>query len=90
MEVRNPPYLQNICEYLIDEYQDSLAQNEKSDFYNDDKLFSEKKISLTRSESLNFIKKYNTIYLKIKYFPYKKNNNKKRPKHFIYNTFKNK
>ena len=85
MEDRNPPYLQNICEYLIDKYKDSFAQNEKSDFYNDDKLFSEKNISLTRSESSNFIKKYKTIPLKIKNFPYKKrkidkkNNNKIRP-----------
>ena len=72
MEVSNHPYLQNICEYLIDEFKDSMAQNEKSDFYNDDKLFSEKKISLTRSQSSNFIKKYNTIYLEIKYLPDKK------------------
>ena len=72
MEVRNPPYLQNNCEYLIDEYKDSFAQNEKSDFYNDYKLFSEKNISLTISESSNFIKKYKTISLKIKNFPYKR------------------
>ena len=67
------PYLENnFCQFLIDEYADSLNQNEKSDFYNDIEPVLEKNISLAQINSSSYIKEDSAIKIKIKSLPNKR------------------
>ena len=67
------PYLENnFCQFLIDEYADSLNQNEKSDFYNDIEPFLEKIISLAQINSSSYIQEDSAIKIKIKSLPNKR------------------
>ena len=69
METSISPYFErNFCEYLIDEYTDSLNQNEKSDFYNVNEQFFEKIINLSQknSSSASAIKESYIIKIEIK------------------------
>ena len=67
------PYLENnFCQFLIDEYADSLNQNEKSDFYNDIEPFLEKIISLAKINSSSYIQEDSAIKIKIKSLPNKR------------------
>ena len=67
------PYLENnFCQFLIDEYTDSLNQNEKSDFYNDIEPVLEKIISLAQINSSSYIQEDSAIKIKIKSLPNKR------------------
>ena len=67
------PYLENnFCQFLIDEYADSLNQNEKSDFYNDIEPVLEKNISLAQINSSSYIQEDSAIKIKIKSLPNKR------------------
>ena len=67
------PYLENnFCQFLIDEYADSLNQNEKSDFYNDIEPVLEKIISLAQINSSSYIQEDSAIKIKIKSLPNKR------------------
>ena len=67
------PYLENnFCQFLIDEYTDSLNQNEKSDFYNDIEPVLEKNISLAQINSSSYIQEDSAIKIKIKSLPNKR------------------
>ena len=67
------PYLENnFCQFLIDEYTDSLNKNEKSDFYNDIEPVLEKNISLAQINSSSYIQEDSAIKIKIKSLPNKR------------------
>ena len=67
------PYLENnFCQFLIDEYTDSLNQNEKSDFYNDIEPVLAKIISLAQINSSSYIQEDSAIKIKIKSLPNKR------------------
>jgi len=67
MEVSNSSNLENnFCQYLIDEYTESLYQNEKSDFYNDIEPGLEKIIDLAQNDLSSYIKEDSAIILKTK------------------------
>ena len=68
MESSNSSNLENnFCQYLIDEYTESLYQNEKSDFYNDIEPGLEKIIDLAQNNSSSsYIKEDTAIILKTK------------------------
>ena len=67
------PYLENnFCQFLIDEYADSLNQNEKSDFYNDIEPVLEKNISLAQINSSSYIQEDSAIKIKVKSLPNKR------------------
>ena len=67
------PYLENnFCQFLIDEYTDSLNKNEKSDFYNDIEPVLEKIISLAQINSSSYIQEDSAIKIKIKSLPNKR------------------
>ena len=67
------PYLENnFCQFLIDEYTDSLNKNEKSDFYNDIEPVLEKIISLAQINSSSYIQEDSVIKIKIKSLPNKR------------------
>ena len=67
------PYLENnFCQFLIDEYADSLNQNEKSDFYNDIEPVLETIISLAQINSSSYIQEDSAIKIKIKSLPNKR------------------
>ena len=67
------PYLENnFCQFLIDEYTDSLYQNEKSDFYNDFEPALENIISLAQINSSSYIQEDSAIKIKIKSLPNKR------------------
>jgi hypothetical protein len=73
MKETNILYLEtNFCQFLIDEYTDSLYQNEKSDFYNDFEPALEKIISLAQINSSNYIQEDSVIRIKTKFLPNKK------------------
>ena len=73
MEASNISYLENnFCQYLLDEYTDSLYQNEKSDFYNDIEPVLEKNISLAQINSSSYIQEDSAIKIKIKSLPNKR------------------
>ena len=67
------PYLENnFCQFLIDEYTDSLNQNEKSDFYNDIEPVLAKIMSLAQINSSSYIQEDSAIKIKIKSLPNKR------------------
>ena len=66
----------NFCQYLIDEYTESLYQNEKSDFYNDIEPGLEKIIDLAQNDSSSYIKEDSAIILKTKFLHNAKKNKK--------------
>ena len=66
----------NFCQYLIDEYTESLYQNEKSDFYNDIEQGLEKIIDLVQNDSSSYIKEDSAIILKTKFLHKAKKNKK--------------
>ena len=73
MEASNISYLENnFCQFLIDEYTNSLNQNEKLDFYNDIEPVLEKIISLAQINSSSYIKEDSAIKIKIKSLPNKR------------------
>ena len=73
MEASNISYLENnFCQYLLDEYTDSLYQNEKSDFYNGFEPALEKIISLAQIHSSSYIQVDSVIKIKTKFLPIKK------------------
>ena len=65
-------YQNNLCQFLIDEYTDSLNKNEKSDFYNDIEPVLEKNISLAQINSSSYIQEDSAIKIKIKSLPNKR------------------
>ena len=66
----------NFCQYLIDEYTESLYQNEKSDFYNDIEPGLEKIIDLAQNDSSSYIKEDSATILKTKFLHNAKKNKK--------------
>ena len=73
MEASNISYLENnFCQYLLDEYTDSLYQNEKSDFYNDFEPALENIISLAQIHSSGYMQEDSVIKIKTKFLPIKK------------------
>ena len=66
----------SFCQYLIDEYTESLYQNEKSDFYNDIEPGLEKIIDLAQNDSSSYIKEDSAIILKTKFLHNAKKNKK--------------
>ena len=69
----NSSFLENnFCQYLIEEYTDSLYQNEKSDFYNAFEPVLEKIINSAENNSSSDIKEDSVIILEIKSLPNKK------------------
>ena len=66
----------SFCQYLIDEYTESLYQNEKSDFYNDIEPGLEKIIDLAQNDSSSYIKEDSATILKTKFLHNAKKNKK--------------